>query len=145
MRRALYAPKPEIENHHYIQDLINAQEKRVADRTYHQDRIKQNEERMSEIKAAATKETKLFYCTDCRKDFAAESIKQVEKDWSNMNQYIAFYKAKCPCGKWEMRLITDKNKDAYWYKSRRVASERGTHHNDLLQIFESNYNLLYGK
>ena len=145
MRRALYAPKPEIENHHYIQDLISSQEKRVADRTYHQDRIKQNEERDQDINAAPMKDTKPFYCEKCKKDFMGEAIKQVEVDWSNTNQHIAFYRSKCFCGKWCMRLITDKNSDRYWFKSKKVAQDRGNHFQDLIQGFETNYQLLYGK
>lgn len=145
MRRELYQPKPNIEEHHHIQDLINVQEKRAAERTYHQDRIKQNEDRDNEINAAPMKETKPFYCETCKEDFYGEAIKQIETDWSAPSQRIAFYKSKCFKGHWAMRLITDKNRDAYWFKSKRVAQDRGMHHADLIQVFETNYQLLYGK
>lgn len=145
MRRDLYSPKPEVENHFHIADLINAQDKRATDRTYHQDRIKQNEERDKDIKDAPMKETKAFYCEQCNEDFMGEAIKQVETDWSNPYQRIAFYKSKCFKGHWTMRLITDKNSDRYWFKSKRVAQDRGKHSNDLLQSFQTNYQLMYGK
>lgn len=140
-----YGPKPLIEEHYHIRELIDAQDKRAKDRTYHQDRQKAQEEHMSEIKAAPPKETKHFYCTDCQKDFVAEAVKEVEIDWSNSSQYIAFYRSKCFCGTWAQRLITDKLKDSYWFKSKKVAQDRGTHHNDLVQSFETGFNLLFGK
>lgn len=145
MREYEAIPRPTIEDHFHIRELIEIQEKRAADRTYHKDRQKAQEERMSDIKAEPSKATKHFYCTDCSKDFVAEAIKEVEVDWSNTAQYIAFYRSKCFCGKWAQRLITDKFRDEYWFKSKKVAQDRGTHHNDLVQSFETNYQLLYGK
>ncbi len=140
-----YGPKPLVEEHYHIRELIEAQDKRAKDRTYHQDRQKAADERMSDIKSEPAKIAKHFYCTDCEKDFVAEAIKQVEVDWSNSAQYIAFYKSKCFCGKWAQRLITDKFRDEYWFKSKKVAQDRGFHHNDLVQSFETNYQLLYGR
>lgn len=145
MRHYDYDPRPTVEDHHHIRELIETQSKRATDRTYHQDRKKAQEERMNDIKSGSVKATKHFYCTDCRKDFVAEAIKEVEVDWSNTAQYIAFYRSKCFCGKWAMRLVTDKFRDEYWFKSKKVAQDRGVHHNDLVQSFESNYQLLYGK
>jgi len=138
-------PRPEIENHFHIRELIEAQEKRASDRTYHRDRIKALEERDKEINLAPAKQTMGFYCEKCKEDFMGEAIKQVEVDWSNTSQRIAFYKTKCFKGHWCMRLITDRLKDAYFFKSKRVAQDRMKHSLDLIQSFETNYNLLYGK
>lgn len=137
-------PRPEIENHWHIRELIEAQEKRAADRTYHQDRIKAAEECIKEIKDAPGKETKPFYCEICKDDFIGEAIKQVESDWTS-NQNIAFYKTKCFRGHWTMRLITDRLRDRYFFKSRRIAQDRAKHANDLLQSHQTGYNLLYKK
>ena len=74
-----------------------------------------------------------------------KTIRQEEIDWNNQEQTIAFYKTKCFCGKWCIRLVTDKLADGYWQRSRFVALDRGNHHSDLIQPFEEGFNLLYGK
>lgn len=145
MREYNYDPRPTVEDHHHIRELIESQEKRVADRTYHQNRAKALEERMSDIKAAPGKDTKMFYCEPCGKDFIAESVKEVEKDWSNPNQYIAFYRSKCFNGHWCMRHITDTHQDRYFAKSKVVAQNRGIHSIDILQPFQTGYQLAFGK
>lgn len=139
-----HAPRPLIEEHYHIRELIDTQQKRADDRTYHQNRAKAATERMDDIKAAAAKQVQPFWCEVCKDDFFAESIKEVESDWT-ANQYVAFYRTKHWCGKWCIRLITDRHKDAYYSRSRRIAIDRGKHFADLLQPFETNYNLMYGK
>ncbi len=132
-------PRPVIEDHYHIRELIEAQQKRADDRTYHQDRIKLSEEREKDIKNAPFKETKPFYCETCKEDFMSEAIKQVDS-WSP----IAFYKTKCFKGHWCIRHITDRVKDRYFFKSKRVAIDRGKAFADMLQPFQTNYNLMYG-
>ncbi len=139
-----YGPRPTIEDHYHIQELIDGQERRAADRTYHKDRVKALEEREQEIRVADGKRLMPFWCATCAVDFAGEAIKQVEVDWANPSQQIAFYKTKCFKGHWCVRLITDKVKDAYFYKSKMVARDRQLHHNDLKQSFETGYNIIYG-
>lgn len=141
-----HTPRPHVEEHYHIRELIEAQEKRSADRTDHRERQKASEERASLIASEKWLELKAFYCRKCSKDFYAEEIKQVETDWTNPAQSIAFYKTKHKdCGEWTIRLITDRHKDAYWYKSRAVASDQGRHYADTLQPFQTDYNLMYGK
>ena len=145
MARYEHTPRPEIENHFHIRELIEGQERRTEDRVYHQNRLKGLEERNKDIKDAKGKETKAFWCDTCKLDFLAEAIKEVEVDWSNPTQNVAFYRTKCFKGHWCSRLITDTHKDSYWMKSRRVAADRGTYSLDTLQPHESNYELLYSK
>lgn len=140
-----YGPHILIEDHYHIRDLISAQEKRSEDRTYHRDKAKLAQERLDEIKDAKIKETKQFWCSACREDFIAESIKEVEIDWSCPTQYVAFYRTKCFRGHWCMRLITDKYKDAFWFKSRRTKADQGSHSLDLLQPHQTGYNIMYKK
>lgn len=140
-----YDPKPEIERHYHIQELIDRQQKRVDDREYHRNKLKENEERNDLIRDAKLVVVTDFYCEDCREDFKSMAVKQVEIDWSNTAQDIAFYKAKCDCGKWCIRHITDKFKDGFWSKSRLVAIDRGSHYKDTVQPWETGFNLLYGK
>ena len=137
-------PHPQIEDHYYIQELINRQEKRVKERNLNRERIKNLEERNDEINKASNIIMHNFWCDKCKKDFKATAIKQVEEDW-NANQYIAFYKTKCFNSHWCMRLITDKIKDTFLFKSKLLALDRGNHFNDIVQSHETNYNLLYGK
>lgn len=138
-------PRPKVEDHPHIRELIERQEVRTQDRIYHQRKDKNAGERMSDIKAAPWKEVKEFYCTDCRSDFFSEGIKEAEMDWTNSKQYIAFYRSKCPKGHWCMRLITDRFKDTFYFRSRKIARDRGEHALDMVQEWESGHELLYGR
>lgn len=145
MRDYDYMPRPLTESHYHIRELIEAQERRARDRTEIRDRKKSSAERDDDILRASAKELKMFFCVPCNDDFAAEAIKQVETDWSNPSQRIAFYRAKCFCGAWSIRLITDVHRDAYWFKSRRVHRDRGSHFADTLQPHETGFNIMYKK
>ncbi len=138
-------PHPLIEDHFHIQDLINAQEKRSADREYHRNRIKSLEDRDGLIADSKPVALTDFWCNECKEDFKAQAVKQVETDWTNSGQRIAFYKTKCFKGHWCIRLVTDRHKDGFWQRSKFVALDRGNHAIDVIQPFETNYNLVYGK
>jgi len=140
-----HTPRPLIEEHYHIRMLFEAQEKNAADRQYHRDREKDKQERNDLIRDTKVKDIKEFFCETCKEDFQSETIKEVEIDWSNPSQYIAFYKTKCLKGHWCQRLITDRFSDRYWFKSRRVARDRGRHALDILQPWETNYQLIYGR
>lgn len=138
-------PHPTIEDHFHIQDLINAQEKRSNDRTYHRERVKALEEREGLIKDSEIMKVVDFWCDKCRKDFKGQAVRQIEIDWTNPQQKIAFYKTKCFKGHWCQRLITDRHKDSFWSKSKLMALDRGNHYGDTLQPWETGFNTLYGK
>lgn len=140
-----HQPRPNIEEHYHIRELIEAQEKRSEDRNYHRDRQKGRDERDALIRDAKWMEVLDFWCEDCPKDFKSMAVKQVEQDWNLPSQSIAFYRAKCDCGKWCQRLVTDKFSDPYWTRSRSVARDRGNHHADTVQPWETGFNMLYGK
>lgn len=137
---------PNIENHHHIKSLIDGQKKRSDDRDYHRNRSKNLEERQSTIEKSLMFVATDFHCSKCSEDFKAMAVLEVETDWSNVNQSIAFYRSKHKaCGTRSIRLVTDKQKDGFFIKSRAIRLEQGKYHNALLQPFESGYNLLYGK
>lgn len=138
-------PKPLIEEHYHIQSLIEGQEKRAADRQYHKDRLKALDEREELIRDAQIVCVTDFWCNDCKKDFKSMSIKEIEIDWSCPSQRIAFYRSKCDKGHWCIRLITDRHKDGFWMRSRKMSLDRGKHFADIIQPWETNFNLLYGK
>jgi hypothetical protein len=140
-----HTPHPLVEEHWHIRELINAQEKRQEDRMYHRQRIKDAEERSDDIAKAASSLVQPFWCEFCKKDFLAQTIKQSVVDWCDTSQSIAFYKTKCFKGHWCVRLITDKHRDRYFFRSRKVNKDRGRHYKDTLQSFETGYNMLYGK
>lgn len=140
-----HQPHPDIEDHYHIRELIEGQERRTADRAHHQDRVKLAYERDEDIRVAKGKEIKAFWCCTCNTDFISEAFKEVEVDWTNSTQHVAFYRAKCPRGHWCMRHITDIFKDAYWTKSRFAHKDRGEHTADTLQPSETGFNLLYKK
>ncbi len=141
-----HVPRPEIENHYHIRQLIENQEKRTNDRNRSRSREKERAEREDDIQKAKPADIIEFYCADCEEDFAQVAFKQVETDWSNTSQRIAFYKSKHDdCGTWAIRHITDKYSDPYWSESKQVARDRGKHYADILQPWETGYNLLYGR
>lgn len=141
-----YGPKPLIEEHHHIEELINNQQKRSDDRDYHRARVASLEERQKLIDDSLMIDKKDFHCSRCKVDFQAGAILQVEQDWSNPNQSIAFYKSKHRvCGRWSIRLVTDRQKDGYFIRSRLMRLEQGQHYADLVQPHENGFNLLYGK
>lgn len=140
-----HGPKPLIEEHYHIQSLIDGQEKRVEDREYHRNRAKDLEERNSLIRDSKLVTVTDFWCDRCRQDFKSMSIRQIEADWSCPTQSIAFYRAKCDRGHWCQRLITDRQKDGFWPRSRLMAVDRGGHYADTLQPWQTGFNMLYKK
>ena len=141
----MHGPKPLIEEHYHIRELIDRQVERVRDREFHRLREKDLEERDSIIKDAKIVDRREFHCRRCKKDFVGVARLHIEEDWNGLNQRIAFYKTKCFCGTWCMRFVTDKERDPYWRLSPLVRADRANHANDLLQSFEEGFNLLYGK
>lgn len=140
-----YEPKPLIEEHYHIQMLIDGQQKRSDDREYHRNKLKEKEERIKTIEESKLVSITDFWCDKCEQDFKSMTVRQFEIDWSNPSQYIAFYKTKCDKGHWCIRLITDKQKDGYWIRSKAVAHDRGIAHNDIIQPHETGFVALYGK
>lgn len=138
-------PKPLIEEHYHIQALIEGQQKRVDDREDYRNRQKEGKDRLDSIKDAQLVAVTDFYCSKCREDFKSMSIKEVEIDWTCPSQNIAFYRSKCDEGHWCIRYITDKISDPFWMSSQAIARDRGKHFKDIVQPFETGYNLLYGK
>lgn len=145
MRTQQYAPHAAIEDHHHIQDLIAAQDKRHEDRTITREREAMRHERDEEIKKTQMVVLTDFFCSTCRIDFKSVSIKQWEVDWSNASQHIAFYKTKCDKGHWCIRHITDKQKDGFYVRSKLMALDRGNHYADTIQPWETGFNMLYKK
>ena len=74
------------------------------------------------------------------KQISQQARKQIDS-WDN----IAYYKIKHRCGTWSIRHITDRLTDQYFYKSKQVAKDREKGKVDMLQPFETGYNLAYGK
>lgn len=140
-----HGPKPLIEEHYHIQDLIDGQQKRVDDREDSRVRKLEGKDRQDEINDAKSVIVTDFWCHTCKEDFKSMAIKEIEMDWSCPGQNIAFYKSKCDKGHWCIRLISDKVKDSFWMNSQAVARDRGKFSNAIIQPFETGYNLLYGK
>ena len=139
-------PRPELENHPHIRMLIETQEKKTKDRNLHRDKDKELAERQEEIDRYKPVDIIEFLCEECKEDFAHLAYKQVETDWSNTAQKIAFYKGVHEdCGTWAIRYITDRNADPYWMQSAQVARDRGKHFADILQPFESGFELMFGR
>lgn len=135
-----HTPKPVVEEHYHIIDLINAQERRTRERVMYQDRAKAIDSFLKEVAGFKDIDTLDFYCEKCDREFVARARKHIDS-WS----HFASYKIKHTCGEWCSRHITDRFKDKYFFKSRFLAHQRVDQHNDTLQPFESGFNMLYGK
>lgn len=133
-------PHPLVEDHYHIQDLINGQEKRSEDRKRHQDIERARDQNLKDIQGFKDIEFLDFWCDDCKVDFTGRAKKQVD-NWSPK----AYYKIKHTCGKWCIRHITERFLDKYFFKSKKVAYDRGKAYAEMLQPFESGFNLMYGK
>ena len=133
-----FQPRSIVEYHPHIQELVLAHEKRQADRQYHRDIEKMRDEAIKDIKIAPNFEKIHCYCEGCGREFTARAAKIVDS-WSP----IAYYRTKCRCGKWNIRRITDKLWDRYWFKSKEISKQRYENFADILQPFESGFNMLY--
>lgn len=133
-------PHPVVEDHYHIRDLITAQERRTAARVKWQ-QFKKNEDAFLKF-VQDFKDIELldFFCAQCGHDFLARAHKQIDS-WGE----AAYYKMKHKCGEWAIRLITDRERDPYFYRSKMVAIDRGQSAQALLQPFETGYNMVYGK
>lgn len=138
-----HSPKPLIEEHYHIQELIERQNKRSEERTYFQEKIKIGEERIKEISDAKLMAQADFLCLKCGDEFKGVAVRQVEVPFNGPP--IAYYKHKCDKGHWCMRYITDKWKDPYWIRSKAVFRDKGKNFKDTIQPSEEGFNLLYKK
>ena len=138
-------PRPDIELHPHIRMLFEAQDKRAEDRTYHRDKEKLKAEREDLIKDAHHITLTDFFCETCQEDFKDFAYKQIEVDWSNTSQRIAFYRTRCDEGHYCLRYITDKHKDPFFNQSKELAYQRAFHAADVLQPHETGFNLLYAR
>lgn len=135
-----HTPHPLIEDHYHIRELIDGQEKRTAERVHHQEVEKNRDSFLREIQGFKDIEFLDFYCEDCKRDFTARAHKQVDS-WSD----VAYYKIKHSCGAWCIRHITDRVRDPYFFRSKRVAYDRTMNANDMLQPWQTGFNMIYGK
>lgn len=135
-----YDPKPVVEEHYYIQDLINKQERRTAEKRRYRDQKAQENDRRDSIDGFPDIATLDFYCEHCKVDFVARAKKQIDS-WD----LIAYYKMKHRCGTWSVRHITDRDRDPYFFRSKKIAWQRADKVVDILQPFETGYNMAYGK
>jgi len=135
-----HTPKPFIEEHYHIQELIERQEKRTRDRVAHQEKDKLRDITLKDIAGFKDIELLDFWCEHCKRDFVGRAKKQIDL-WCP----IAFYKIKHRCGSWCMRHITDRPRDPYFYRSMFIARQRQDKFNDALQPFQTGFNTLYGK
>lgn len=134
-------PHPLVEDHYHIQELINAQQKRAEARTQWRERKKREEELDKNLASYKDIELLDFWCDHCKIDFVARSKKQLD-GWSK----IAYYKIKHrKCGMWCIRLITERFMDAYFFRSKKVAYDRMANATEMIQPFQSGFNLMYGK
>ena len=133
------------DSHYHIRELFEQQDKRVEDRNYFRNRTKELEEREETLNDSKFFTITDFWCDKCKKDFKSQAIRQIEVDWSNTSARIAYYKSKCDKGHWCIRLITDKHKDPFWFRSKLCALDRGNHNDDTIQPFMTGFEMLYGK
>lgn len=138
-----HTPHPLVEDHYHIRHLIYSQEKRVQDRIYHKRRLELAYEHEEDIKKYPAICLLDFWCDKCKEDFTANTAKQTQDDWHGRE--IAFYKTKCWKGHWCIRHITDRLRDPYFIKSKKIIKDREKYNYDTLQPYEDGFNMVYGK
>lgn len=136
-----HEPKPLIEEHYHIQELIDRQQKRYDDKEYHKNADAVRYEREKDIAEAKNVDVKPFFCVKCQKDFVSITYKQID-NWGDSACYKTKHK---PCDSWCMRLITDSWRDAFWTRSKLLAKDRRDHALDMIQPHMTGFNTLYGK
>lgn len=140
-----HTPRPLVEDHHHIRELIEGQERIAADRQWHRDNESANQDRAKELASLERRQVMPFWCRLCARELHAETILEVERGWENPDVPVAFYRTKCEAGHWCIRHGLDKGRDPYFERSRSVARDRGEHAADVLQPWESGYDMLYGR
>ena len=135
-------PKPLIEEHYHIRELIERQQKRTEDREYFRNREKEKEERLNDIKSAPDEQLMEFWCEVCQEDFRMIGKKVFQ---SNFGELVAYYRTKHKCGMNCIRHITDKYRDKYFFQSRKVKKDQVDNFNNVIQPFQTGHNMLYGK
>lgn len=86
----------------------------------------------------------IFYCSRCKKDYFPQRIVKVEQhDW-NTGGIFRFWRSK-HCKTWNVRLISQKLHDKFFIKSPSVCQDRRLNSNDLLQPFQTGFDMLYKK
>lgn len=131
-------PHPTVEDHHYIQDLINGQEKRSNERAYWQEVEKKRDQFAKDVSGFKLVDVMAFHCLACNKDFTALTFRVID-GWGER----AYYKTKHKCGTWCIRHVTNRELDPYFLRSKVLAQSRGLMHNETLQPWEIGYNTLY--
>lgn len=133
-------PHPLVEDHYHIQELIEAQQKRADERTRWQNEKKNIDSFEKYVQGFKDVELLDFFCTHCERDFIGKARKQIDS-WGQM----AYYKIKHRCGTWCIRHITNRDRDAYFFRSKKVAYDRAENAINMLQSWETGYNTVYGK
>lgn len=86
----------------------------------------------------------IFYCSKCKQDYFPKRIVKVEQNDWNTGGTFRFWRSK-HCGVWNVRLITQKIKDKFFIKSPSVCRDRRLHQLDMLQPFQTGFDMMYGK
>lgn len=96
-------------------------ERRKEERWRAVEREREEKEHNNTVISAADGQLSSFWCVACGRDYEAKGYKKIGTRgmWP-----VAWYMGKCPCGKWNMRRITDVHKDRYFWKSKQVQKDR---------------------
>ncbi len=80
--------------------------------------------------------THSFWCEKCQKDFDAPGYK-------SSNRYGEWWVGRDPKGHKAIRHITERLKDPYFWKSRKLREQRVEFRKDLLQPGQKGYDMAY--
>lgn len=96
-------------------------ERRKEERWRLKERGQAEKDHKDTIISAADGQPGGFWCDTCGKDYQTTCYKRT----GSLGRWpVAWYKGKCPCGKWNMVRITDKSKDIYYFKSLEIRKQR---------------------
>lgn len=99
------------------------------------------ESRMKDIQSAPMRVHTSFFCDQCDADFDGIGFKQVR--WPRGTVWLAYYLGFCPKGHPNVRRITDKLNDPYFYKSYVIRKEQSKHADLFLPHWHPRFKYVY--
>jgi len=105
-------------------------------------REKDAQERESTIRDALPEVKADFWCDGCKKDFTSTGRKVASYV---TGVPVAWYTARCKCGRKAIRRITDKSRDPYYKKSFLIRFQRVRNYNDMLSPADDLFKIIYPK
>ena len=127
---------------HEYQHLIDRVERRKEERKRISWRESEYKDHIKAIKEASGVANMSFWCNTCKRDYDTLGVRRVGQAglWP-----VAWYVGKCGCGSENIRRVTDKSKDLYYFRSKMIRFQRASMALDLLNPDDPLFPVIYSK